>query len=126
MRTRGLWLLVGLVGCESSYNQVGPPPAGLDDTGTAPVDDFACDNRGFDGTCVQFTGPAWDRLTAKASCDGEIIEGRCPTPNLGGCVRDLDLPLESIDVYYAGPFYESDASSFLRADCELNFGEWRR
>ena len=124
MRARGMWLLVGLVGCESSYNQVGPPPVDPD-TGTDAADSFACDNRTFDGSCIQFTGSAWDRITGQSSCDGSIIEGRCPTPNLGGCIRDLGLPLEYVDVYYEGEFYESDGAEFLRADCELNSGEWR-
>ena len=124
MRTRGWWLLLGLAGCDSSYTQVGPPPGGLD-TGNDGPDGWACDHRDFDGTCLRATGDGWDRPSVESGCNGEVKDGACPTPNLGSCVRDVDLPLEFADVYYAGAFYGEDDRSFLRADCELNFGIWR-
>lgn len=131
MRTQTWWLLVGLAACESSVTWVGPGTADADtgdgtdtnDTG-ASAQSWACDNRPGDGTCSQYTGASWDRVTADSQCDGALFDGSCDTGRIGGCRRDVDYPLEYVEFYYVGDFFTANDRTFLKSDCELNFGEW--
>lgn len=113
------------LGCDPSFRQVGPGVGGPGSTSDTGAGAWVCDLRNADGRCLTYVGLGWDAGSRSGDCSPGSVQGACPSAGrLGTCTFLPGDPLEKDVTYYSGPYYSVDDTTFLQADCEINFGTW--